>query len=517
MSSLILVAGILLVAGLAVAELRPAWRLPALAIALLAVPGNVDNLMPAMQLDPHAIANNTAPAISVIDLLLAWAVALTLRERRGDVTHRFRPFLIGAGTLAGIGVVISVVAVTRGVEPAAALRGVLLLMRLGALLFLASRLVVEIGDGSLLAVGICIGAVALLGNGIYWTVTQHLDRFTATTFGSNGLANGLVAVSIVATGLALRTWNAAHRSRAASAEAIAFALIAVATLFAATTTGTRMALVALAAAGIAAGMVSAFWKSRQETLRAAAIAGAAIVVIVAAAVTFSSAARAVSITSPEGDVSIITKLQTAATHTPSVKPTPTSSVKPTPTSSVKPTPTSSVKPTPTPTKPTPTPTKPTQPGTSELRSRLAFWSAALRMVSEQPLTGVGPYQWNIHRYAYADKPILVADPHNAYVQLGAEFGIPALLAFAALLGLALFRLILAPFALAVRHRSLPIPGPAVGFAAAAAALAVADLTNSNLFNVRIGAFDWLLIAAGLAITLRGWPSVSPPPGPAEST
>ena len=468
MSSLILVAGIVLAAGLALAELRPSWRLPALAVALLAIPGNVDNLMPAMRLDPHAIANNTAPAVSVIDLLLCWAVVLTLRERRSDLTNRFRPFLVGAGLLVAAGALVSVVAVMRGVEPAAALRGTLLLLRVLALLFLASRLGDEIGDGSLVAAGICVGAVVLLGNGVYTTLSQHLDRFTATTFGRNGFADVLVAISVVATGLALRTWNTTPRSRKTAVQSAAFAFIAVATLYASITTGTRMAVVSLAVAGAAAVMVTACWKSRPEILRAAAVAAAAVAVIVLATFTFSAADRTVS---------IITEPGSTLTN-------PTSDI-------------------------------PTQPGQSELRSRLDFWSAALRMAKEQPLDGVGAFQWNIHRYDYAPGPIAVVDTHDSYLQLTAEFGIPVLLIFLALIGFALVTLVPIPFVAAIRDRSPAIPGTAIGLAAAAVAFAAADVTNSDFFNVRIGAFEWLIIGTGLSVILRQRAKGTPQPGPAE--
>ena len=77
-----LVVGLLALAALAIAAVRPTWRLPAVAFALLAIPGNVDDLLPQMVLDPHDITDILAPIVTSIDLLIAWAVLLTLRERR---------------------------------------------------------------------------------------------------------------------------------------------------------------------------------------------------------------------------------------------------------------------------------------------------------------------------------------------------------------------------------------------------------------------------------------------------
>jgi hypothetical protein len=115
----ILVAGIALVLVLALLAVRPAWRLPVLAFGLLAIPGNVDNLMPQMTLDPHPLADGMAPAVSVIDLLLIWAVALTVRERRMPVWPAQRLLLL-AGALFVLASLSALAALVGGVEPAAA-------------------------------------------------------------------------------------------------------------------------------------------------------------------------------------------------------------------------------------------------------------------------------------------------------------------------------------------------------------------------------------------------------------
>jgi hypothetical protein len=52
-----------------------------LIFGLLAIPGNVDNLLPQMRgLDPTDIADNTMAAVIDRRLLLLWAIVLTLRE-----------------------------------------------------------------------------------------------------------------------------------------------------------------------------------------------------------------------------------------------------------------------------------------------------------------------------------------------------------------------------------------------------------------------------------------------------
>ena len=82
MTTAILVAGLVVTLLVAYVMRRPESRLAALLFAFLAIPGNLDNLLPQMRLDPNAIPNNTAPAVSFVDLLIVWGIILTLREGR---------------------------------------------------------------------------------------------------------------------------------------------------------------------------------------------------------------------------------------------------------------------------------------------------------------------------------------------------------------------------------------------------------------------------------------------------
>jgi O-antigen ligase len=66
-------------------------------------------------------------------------------------------------------------------------------------------------------------------------------------------------------------------------------------------------------------------------------------------------------------------------------------------------------------------------------ARQAYWSAALRMAADRPLTGVGPARFGIEAPAYVrNTPIVLPDPvvHNSYLEILAESGVFALLAFA---------------------------------------------------------------------------------------
>ena len=142
---------------------------------------------------------------------------------------------------------------------------------------------------------------------------------------------------------------------------------------------------------------------------------------------------------------------------------------------------------------------------SEVRSRNQFWSLAIQMAEAHPITGVGPFQWNIQRYILDPKgPKVVADSHNAYLQIAAEYGIPALLLYGLILAAALFVIVRGAWRGRLTRRE--------GWAAAAIATAalvypLGELTNSHLFNVRNGAFGWLLIAVALVMSSGAWAGV----------
>ena len=70
-------------------------------------------------------------------------------------------------------------------------------------------------------------------------------------------------------------------------------------------------------------------------------------------------------------------------------------------------------------------------------SRLSFWDAALNMSYDHPVTGVGPGRFGDESTTYlGNRPSALQDPvaHNSYLEIMAESGAPALLAFLAYLG-----------------------------------------------------------------------------------
>lgn len=74
-----------------------------------------------------------------------------------------------------------------------------------------------------------------------------------------------------------------------------------------------------------------------------------------------------------------------------------------------------------------------------VQSRQAFWAAAVRMAADHPALGVGPGRFGVESGAYIrNNPLVLPDPstHEAYLEILAENGAPALLAFLAFLATA---------------------------------------------------------------------------------
>ena len=426
---------------------RPTYRLPALLVAVFAIPGNVDNLMPQMRLDPNFLANNTAPAISVVDLLIIWALLLTIRERglqRGSGYPR-AALMLGIA-LAGAAALSAGVAAATGVEPEAAIRGWMTLTRLPALLYLAIALREQLADGRWVVAACAVGGVALLGNGLYTSTAGELERFTASTFGRNGFALALVLSAVGSGGLAL--WRH-QRGTGSPWLTLAAALIAVACIYGALATGTRMAVMALVPALIAGLLISRFWLARRS-VRAVAIAITVLVATMATANLTAEGGRALSgLLDPGGTVDIITNPED-------------------------------------------------EPEWSPVRSRSEFWAHAVAMAVERPIVGVGPYQWNFVRYERdPDAVQVVADPHNAYLQLAAEYGFAAVAVYVAMLAVVAIGILDAAW----RNRQ-PLSFATVALVIGAAIYPVTELTNSHLFNVRMGAAGWIVIASALVV-MRG--------------
>jgi len=73
-------------------------------------------------------------------------------------------------------------------------------------------------------------------------------------------------------------------------------------------------------------------------------------------------------------------------------------------------------------------------GTSSVNERAEFWAQAVDMIKEHPFVGWGPYSFRFVQPASMSSVLATADhPHNAFLKIAAERGIPAAILFAFLI------------------------------------------------------------------------------------
>jgi putative inorganic carbon (hco3(-)) transporter len=143
-------------------------------------------------------------------------------------------------------------------------------------------------------------------------------------------------------------------------------------------------------------------------------------------------------------------------------------------------------------------------------TRLAFWDAAARMAYDHPLVGVGPARFGeeTDEYLLGSRSGLT-DPvvHNSYLEIAAENGIPALLAFLAFLGGS-------ATLLARARRASEEAGDAEGvrLATALQAAFVVALVSAAFLSQQLALPLWLVGALAVAIAARSGERSGAPEG-----
>jgi O-antigen ligase len=73
-------------------------------------------------------------------------------------------------------------------------------------------------------------------------------------------------------------------------------------------------------------------------------------------------------------------------------------------------------------------------GTSSVNERAQFWEQAIEMIRTEPWTGWGPYSFRFVQPAHMTSVLATSDhPHNAFLKIAAERGLPAALFFSLLI------------------------------------------------------------------------------------
>jgi putative inorganic carbon (hco3(-)) transporter len=134
-------------------------------------------------------------------------------------------------------------------------------------------------------------------------------------------------------------------------------------------------------------------------------------------------------------------------------------------------------------------------------SRLAFWDAAMEMTYDRPLVGVGPGRFGDETANYlGNRPSTLQRPaaHNSYLEIMAESGFPALVAFLVYLG--------GSWVLLARGRRQAVAtGDQAGVRLATALQAsfVASAVSAMFLSQQLALPFWLLGALATALAVAG--------------
>ncbi|MHB1926788.1 MAG: O-antigen ligase family protein [Leptospirillum sp.] len=136
------------------------------------------------------------------------------------------------------------------------------------------------------------------------------------------------------------------------------------------------------------------------------------------------------------------------------------------------------------------------------RTRLALWQGAANMIISHPILGVGYkmfpeyiFQYVPHNEETARLPLSHRDGHNAYLMIGAEMGVPALLLFLILL-LFMFRIMWRAY------RAAPDPfwkTVSVCGLCAMSSLVLTNMFGSRVISLVLAGYLWALLAILLKV------------------
>jgi O-antigen ligase len=130
--------------------------------------------------------------------------------------------------------------------------------------------------------------------------------------------------------------------------------------------------------------------------------------------------------------------------------------------------------------------------------RFILWGAAMGIIRDYPLLGVGLGRFGYYVDAYASEPLRPQDPrdvHNAYLLVATELGIPALLVFLAILASFLGNALL----LFLRRRNAFDRLVAVSTLGSVVALSCTFMLGSRLADENYIAYFWTMAAMVMAL------------------
>ncbi len=118
--------------------------------------------------------------------------------------------------------------------------------------------------------------------------------------------------------------------------------------------------------------------------------------------------------------------------------------------------------------------------------RLILWRAGAKMIIESPILGKGFKGFKKLKSQYTEHPVNESDPHNTYLYIAAQMGLPALVLFLFLLGYAFFL----GRALSQHREDMFVRAMGVGGASMTVCYAAICMFGSRAVNLEFSAYFW---------------------------
>ncbi len=130
-------------------------------------------------------------------------------------------------------------------------------------------------------------------------------------------------------------------------------------------------------------------------------------------------------------------------------------------------------------------------------SRLVLWRAAAKMTVEDPILGKGFKGFQALKSLYTEYPVKESDPHNMYMYVSSQMGLPALVLFLLILAHSFFM----GRGLSRNREDLFIRSIGIGGAALTVCYAIICIFGSRAVNLEFTAYFWTYFACMQVITL----------------
>jgi len=124
------------------------------------------------------------------------------------------------------------------------------------------------------------------------------------------------------------------------------------------------------------------------------------------------------------------------------------------------------------------------------RTRLVLWDAAIEMTAESPLLGKGFKSFQFFKGGYTSVDVHESDPHNMFLFVSSQMGLPALIAFLSCIAC------IAGFGYVLWRKGMDSFARAMGLAGIGMAAAVMGINmfGSRMVNIETCAYIWVFLA-----------------------